>query len=46
VIAWLPQCGHSPGGLFVCGTVDGRRGERDIPRGVCRAYHRRRILEG
>ena len=46
VMAWLPQCGQASGSLFVCGAVAGRRGERDIPRGVCRAYHRRRILEG
>jgi hypothetical protein len=27
---WLPQWGHSLGGLFVCGAVAGRRRERDI----------------
>ena len=30
VMAWLPQCGHTPGGLFVCGAAAGRSGERDI----------------
>ena len=46
VMTWLPQCGHAPGGLFVCGAVAGRRRERDITWGVGRAYHRSRILEG
>ena len=34
LMAWLPQCGHSLGGLCVCGAEAGRRGERDIQREV------------
>ena len=46
-MAWLPQYGHAPGGLLVCGAAAGRSGERDIGVwwDVQGAYHRPRILE-
>ena len=54
VMTWLPQYGHAPGGLLVCGAVAGRSGERDI-RGRCAGERitghefwkmKSRILEG
>jgi hypothetical protein len=35
VMAWLQQCGHSPGGLFVCGASSRRGVERRRGRAGC-----------